>query len=68
MTKAPVLALPDFFILFTIECEASSTSIGAVLLENNNPLHILALASKVKNLSLSTYEKELKALLVAIQK
>jgi hypothetical protein len=38
MTETPVLALPNFDEDFTMETDASGTSMGAVLCQNNHPI------------------------------
>jgi hypothetical protein len=38
LISAPVFALPDFSQGFTVETDASSTSIGAVLSQNHHPI------------------------------
>jgi hypothetical protein len=66
MTQAPVLALPNFSQPFTIECNASGLEIGTVLMRDKRPIAYLSKAIKGKAVHMSTYEKELFALVPAI--
>ena len=42
LTSAPVLALPDFSKLFSVETDASGTRIGAVFTQDGHPLAFLS--------------------------
>ncbi|KAL5549218.1 hypothetical protein UlMin_004449 [Ulmus minor] len=67
MTQAPVLSLPDFSKPFILEYDASRLGIGVVLLQDI-PIAFFSQALQGNNLLLSTYEKEMLALILAVQK
>jgi hypothetical protein len=68
MLAAPVLALPDFSIPFTVETDASKRGVGAVLTQKGHPLSYLSKALGPTAQTMSTYEKECLAILLAVEK
>ncbi|GKD47889.1 putative polyprotein, partial [Tanacetum coccineum] len=68
MIQSPILALPNFAEDFVIETDASGIGIAAVLQQNKHPIAYLSKTLAPKHQSLSTYEKELLAVILAFQK
>ena len=68
MVQPPVLTFPKFDKTFVIECDALGKGLGAVLMQQGKPISFHSQALKGKNLALSTYEKELLALVTAIKR
>lgn len=68
MISPSVLALPDYNAPFVIETDASSQGIGAVLMQHGHPVAYISKALSQKNALLSTYERELLAVIHAVQK
>lgn len=67
LVTAPVLSMPDFSKTFVIECDASGSGLGAVLMQTNQPIAYFSKGLSAQTKSLSTYEKEPMALVLAIQ-
>lgn len=68
LTQPPLLAMPDFNETFVLECDASWNGIGAVLMQKGQPIAYLSQSLKGRATILSTYEKEMLAILLAVKK
>ncbi|CAH9105349.1 unnamed protein product [Cuscuta europaea] len=68
MISLPVLRVPDFNKMFVIETDASGKGLGAVLMQEGGPLAYMSKQLSPKYLNKSVYEKELMAIVFAIQK
>ncbi|KAK4271035.1 hypothetical protein QN277_019789 [Acacia crassicarpa] len=67
MISPPVLALPNFSDPFVIETDASGSGLGAVLCQNGHPLAYASKALTPSKRCLSTYEREILAILFAVK-
>lgn len=67
LTTTHVLALLYFPKSFLIECDASGGEIWAILMQDKKPITYYSKALGVKNLAKYAYEKELMAVVLAIQ-
>lgn len=67
-TTVLVLAPADFTKPFTIEIDACSMGMGAILMQGGRPIEYFSKALALKNRGLSTYEKEYLALLSAVER
>ena len=61
------MALPDFDQEFVVECDASKFGIGVVLMQQECPIAYFSTILSGKHVFLSTYEKELLALALAVK-
>lgn len=68
MTTALVLKLPDFESPFVVETDACDVGVGAILMQKGHPIAFISQALHGSHLKLSTYEKELIAVLLDIDK
>lgn len=68
MIVSSVLALPNFSRPFILEVDACHTGVGAVLMQDRRPLAFLSQSLSKRHQGLSTYEKKLIALLIAVDR
>ena len=68
MVNAPILAAPNFSLPFVIETDASGHGLGAVLLQAGHPIAYYSKILGIRNRGKPIYEKELMAIVFAVEK
>jgi hypothetical protein len=68
MSQAPVLALPNFSLPFTLEIDASGSGIRAVLMQQGRPLAFYSQALGPRATTQFIYDKEAMAILQALKR
>ncbi|KAD4585144.1 hypothetical protein E3N88_22745 [Mikania micrantha] len=68
LMSAPVLRVPDFSKLFVVECDASLEGVGAILSQDDHPIAYFSKGFSPTNRIKSAYDRELLALVLAVQK
>ena len=67
LSTSSILALLNFSKEFIVECDASSKGIGVVLMQDQKPIAYFSKALAPSTLTKSIYEKEVMALVLAVQ-
>lgn len=67
LTEAPVLQLPDFNMLFVVNCDASGSGFGVVLHQGEGPIAFYSRQFAQRHLKIAAYERELIGLVQAVR-
>ena len=68
MMSVPMLGIPDFSQSFVLETDALGVGIGAVLMQNQRPVAFFSQALPITHRFKAVYERELMAIVLAVQK
>ncbi|KAD5961022.1 hypothetical protein E3N88_12495 [Mikania micrantha] len=68
LMSTPIIKLPDFSKPFIVECDASSDGIGAILSQEEHPIAYFSKGFSSAHKFKSAYDRELLALVLAVQK
>ena len=66
--SVPMLGIPDFSQSFVLETDALGVGIGAVLMQNQRPMAFFSQALPITHRFKAVYERELMAIVLAVQK
>jgi len=65
MNQPPVPSLPDFNKPFMVKTNASGSGLGVVLMQEGHHIAFISKSSRPRQQALSTYEREMLAILQA---
>ncbi|GJW03366.1 ty3-gypsy retrotransposon protein [Tanacetum coccineum] len=68
LSEAPILGLPNFEDMFIVEADASNVGIGTMLIQNGKPLSYFSRQLGPRIRVAATYQKELFAIVEAVDK